>query len=239
MTVEYSIAPDGTELAEKLYRFRYQIYSDELGIRLDHYPVGKMRDEMDKSSHNYVALKDGNVIGSLRICDLQDIPDRADVDRKYDLQFMLDFFAPDEISHVSRLAVSTQARNTPVMVRLQQFAAREGRARNIRVTVADCSPKHLSLYGPIGYTPYGAPFQDPIFGLKIPILLVVSDLKLLQERRSPLLKPCAAYGDDPDARHWFELVVQHRRELNRHAGRLPDTFAAIQEWNHEVHTPCV
>jgi hypothetical protein len=226
--VEYLVARDGTELAERLYRFRYQIYGDELGIALDHYPAGRMRDKMDESARNYVAVKDGDVIGSLRTCDLVDIPDRAYIDHKYNLPLILEFFAPDEVTYVSRMAVGVQARHTPVMVRLQQYAVQEARARNVRVAFTDCSPKHLSLYGQIGYTPYGPPFQDPVFGLKVPILTVGGDLKLLQERRSPLLKACAPYGDDADARRWFELNVQDRLTAVAQAGSLAGIFPAVR-----------
>jgi len=211
--VEYLVARDGTELADRLYRFRYQIYGGELGIALPDCPDGRMRDSMDASAYNYVAVRDGNVIGSLRTCDLADMAERTQIDRKYNLPFILEFFAPCEVTHVSRMAVAATARNTPVMVRLQQYAVREARARGVRLAFTDCSPKHLPLYGPIGYTPYGPPFHDPVFGVKVPILTVGGDLELLRERRSPLLKACAIYGDDADARHWFERTVRHRLAL--------------------------
>ncbi|MET0981562.1 MAG: GNAT family N-acetyltransferase [Telluria sp.] len=213
MAVEYVVARDGTELAERLYRFRYQIYGGELGIALDHYPAGQMRDRLDAAARNYVAVRDGEVIGSLRTCDLADLPEHAQFGRNYNLPFILAFFAPNEVTYVSRMAVGAEARHTPVMVRLQQYAVQEARARGVRLAFTDCSPKHLPLYGPIGYTPYGPPFEDPVFGLKVPILTVGGDLKLLQERRSPLLKACAPYGDDAEARHWFERQVQARRAL--------------------------
>jgi hypothetical protein len=80
----------------------------------------------------------------------------------------------------------------------------------MRVAFSDCSPKLLPLEAKLGFRPYGPPFQDPVFGLKVPILAVGGDLKFLQERRSPMLKACAPYGDDADARRWFELNVQDR-----------------------------
>ncbi|MGZ4929218.1 MAG: N-acyl amino acid synthase FeeM domain-containing protein [Halobacteriota archaeon] len=207
MSVTYMLAQDGTELAEKLYRFRYRIYRYEIGVPLDGYREDRMRDEMDEVALNYVAMQNGNVIGGFRICDLVNIPDYCSFEEKYQLGLFRSYFSDKEISHVSRLAVGRSARKSPVMVRLFQCATREGLARKIRVTFADCSPHHLPLYFPIGYTPYGKRFHDPVFGEKSPILWVMRDLKLLHMRHSPLLEICSGFGDDPGARSWFHRHV--------------------------------
>jgi hypothetical protein len=212
MAIEYMLAQDGTELAEKLYCFRYRIYRYEVGVSMDGYAEDRMRDLMDEVALNYVAVQEGNIIGSLRICDLVRMYDYSSIAKKYNLQMFRTFFRDQEISHVSRLAIGISARRSPVMVRLFEYAIREGRTRNIRVTFADCSPHHLPLYVPIGYTPYGNRFLDPVFGEKSPILWVTGDLELLRARRSPLLKVCEKFGDDPEARSWFHQNIPEDAE---------------------------
>lgn len=66
MRVVYVSTP---EMAEKLFRFRYEMYVFNLKwFRHDDYPDGLVRDSFDEVSHNYAALDSQEIIiGSIRI----------------------------------------------------------------------------------------------------------------------------------------------------------------------------
>lgn len=66
MRVVYVSTP---EMAEKLFRFRYEQYVSNLKwFRHDDYPDGLVRDSFEDFSHNYIALDEhGMIIGSIRI----------------------------------------------------------------------------------------------------------------------------------------------------------------------------
>ena len=57
------------ELAERLFRFRYEMYVKELQwFKREDYPEGVVRDNFDDYSHNYVAINNqGEIEGSIRV----------------------------------------------------------------------------------------------------------------------------------------------------------------------------
>lgn len=58
-----------TELMQKIYRLRYQVYAHECGfIRPEDYPNGMESDEYDPQSVHFAAInEDGDIIGTMRI----------------------------------------------------------------------------------------------------------------------------------------------------------------------------
>jgi len=60
---------DNPELAERMYRFRYEMYVQELQwFRSEDYPEGMVRDDFDDHSYNYAAINHhGEIEGCIRI----------------------------------------------------------------------------------------------------------------------------------------------------------------------------
>ena len=60
---------DNPELAERMYRFRYEMYVQELQwFRREDYPKGVVRDHFDDYSHNYAAINNhGEIEGCIRV----------------------------------------------------------------------------------------------------------------------------------------------------------------------------
>ena len=60
---------DNSELAERLFRFRYEMYVQELQwFKSEDYPDGVVRDKFDDYSHNYVVINhQGEVEGCIRV----------------------------------------------------------------------------------------------------------------------------------------------------------------------------
>ena len=50
----------------------------------------------------------------------------------------------------------------------------------------------------IGYRLYAKPFVDPVFGPKIPLMLIVGDLEWLQSVRSPLVPSTVGAATDTE-----------------------------------------
>ncbi len=60
---------NNSELVERMYRFRYEMYVQELQwFKSEDYPEGVVRDKFDDYSHNYVAINhQGEVEGCIRV----------------------------------------------------------------------------------------------------------------------------------------------------------------------------
>ena len=60
---------ENSELAERMYRFRYEMYVQELQwFRSEDYPEGIVRDDFDDYSYNYAAINDqGEIEGCMRV----------------------------------------------------------------------------------------------------------------------------------------------------------------------------
>ena len=60
---------NNAELAEKMFRFRYDMYVQNLQwFKREDYPEGLVRDKFDEYSYNYVAINNrGEIEGSIRV----------------------------------------------------------------------------------------------------------------------------------------------------------------------------
>jgi CRP-like cAMP-binding protein/N-acyl-L-homoserine lactone synthetase len=206
-----------------VYRFRYQVYVEELGLAppgTDR-AAGQIRDALDEASTSYLLRRDQAVVGSLRVLRLADLRDPAPLVEKFALQPALEAFAPHEIATTSRFMLHPALRHGKAILALMRRAFEDARAGGVRLNYGDCSPHMLPLYEHLGYRRYGAAFNDPDFGYKLPIVMLLGDLEGFAEVRSPLTRVAERFPADPAARSWFE---RHYRAYLRPASAslLPD-----------------
>jgi hypothetical protein len=60
--------------------------------------------------------------------------------------------------------------------------------RGVKLTFCDCQPHLLNLYMRLGFQPYAPTFDQPGFGMMVPLLLILSDFRHLRFVHSPLLR---------------------------------------------------
>ncbi len=205
MTVRVFAARSAEE-REAIYRFRYRIYVEEMGLRppdADH-ERRRLADALDAHGLSLGLVEDdGTVLGSLRCLFLADLPDPAPLIAKFAMQPAIDRFGVGALGTTSRFMLDPRLRHGLAIFALIRAAFDEARARGTRLNYGDCSPHMLTFYESMGYRRYAAPFNDTAFGFKLPIVMLVGDLANFAAVRSPLLRLAEAHPDDAEARAWF------------------------------------
>ena len=76
---------------EAIYAFRYRVYVEEAAMtaEADH-DRRMLHDEYDEAAVSYAVHEDGEVVGSLRVILLEDVPERAPLVAKFGLGPLLD-----------------------------------------------------------------------------------------------------------------------------------------------------
>jgi len=189
---------------EQLYRFRYDIYVDEVRFtrHADH-ANRLLKDDLDEIAFSFAIFEDGRVVGSLRTLYLEDVADIAPLVDKFDMAPALAAFGKAAICTTSRFMVEPSLRNGSVVFKLMRAAYAHAMQRGVRLNFGDCSPHLIPFYEHMGYRRYTAGFNDSAYGYKIPILMLARDHTHFAQIRSLLARLAQAQPDDGEARHWF------------------------------------
>jgi GNAT superfamily N-acetyltransferase len=205
MCLEITIAQTQTEL-EDLFRFRYRIYVEEFGfspLEADH-EEQMLRDKLDDYAISYVLRSQGRIVGSLRTLFLADLPDPCPLIKKFQLTPAIETFGLSAICTTSRFMVAPELRHSRAIWKLMETAYQDAYQRGIRLNYGDCSPHLLPFYEHLGYRRYCSGYQDPSYGYKFPLLMLMGDLQRLETVRSPLRRLARLYADDWQIRQWFD-----------------------------------
>ncbi|HEV8718271.1 MAG TPA: cyclic nucleotide-binding domain-containing protein [Candidatus Binatia bacterium] len=193
---------------EKIFQFRYHVYVEELRLSPPAVDHGRKRlwDPLDDVSVSHVIFDDGEVMGSLRVTFLDEVPDPSPLIEKFALEPAVAAFGQSAICMTSRFILHPRLRHGTAIFRLMEAAFAHGMARRsyTRFNYGDCSPHLLPFYEHMGYRRYTRAYNDTAYGFKIPILMLVRDRQRFERVRSPLLRVAARHADDPEARTWFE-----------------------------------
>ncbi|HEY3197524.1 MAG TPA: cyclic nucleotide-binding domain-containing protein [Nitrospirales bacterium] len=190
---------------EKMFAFRYRIYVEELGFMLpdaDH-PRKRLWDPLDDVATSYMVLDNQEVVGSLRIVFLQDVPDPTSLIHKFAMRPAIAAMGEAAICTTSRFIIHPGLRRSLAILHLMEAGYRHAVERGVRLNYGDCSPHLLPFYEHLGYRRYTYAYNDITFGFKFPILMLL-DRQHLAEVRSPLTRVAARYADDEEARRWFQ-----------------------------------
>lgn len=189
---------------EALYRFRYSVYVEELGMtdQADH--VRKwLLDGYDDEATHYALYEDGKVAGSLRVILMARISDPDPLIAKFEMAPAIEAFGASAIITTSRFMIAGHLRNTMAVFRLMREAFIDSKRLGIKLNYGDCSPHLLPFYEHLGYRRYTEGINDTAFGYKLPILMLGCDREHLPKVRSPLARFLEPEDDDPESRLWF------------------------------------
>jgi CRP-like cAMP-binding protein len=191
---------------EKIFEFRYRVYVDVLGLS----PPGADRarkrlwDPLDDVSLPYALFDDEEVVASLRVTPLDDLPDPTALIEKFAMEPAIAAMGRSAIGTTSRFILHPRFRFGTAIYRLMEFAYDEAMARGLRLNYGDCSPHLLPFYEHLGYRRYTRAYNDTAFGFKLLILMLLRDQSRFRHVHSPLLRVALRYPDDPEAQVWFE-----------------------------------
>lgn len=211
------------EQRQAVYRFRYRIYVEELEWEppsVDH-ENRLLRDALDPLAQSYLLESDGEPVGTLRLLYLSRLADAGKLREKYALGPVLNSFQPDEVMFSSRFMLHPRLRHGKAILSLVGKAYEDARRDGIRLNFADCSPHLLPLYEHLGYRRYANPFEDPGFGFKLPLMMLMGDAEGLEAGHSPLARLARKFPVDDMVADWYQANYTHYAELPS-AQRLPD-----------------
>lgn len=192
----------------KVCELRYRVYVEELQIptpEADH-ESRWVRDRVEDNSVSFAAWKDGEAIGSLRLTCLSDLPDPQKQLARMHMHPAFGAFGLDAICTTSRFMLDPRIRNGRLIYPLMKAVYDHARNRGIRLNYGDCSPHHLPFYQHLGFRIYERGFDDPAYGYKLPLLMLMGDRQEFRRRRTPLARAARDYPDDHEALQWFNAT---------------------------------
>ena len=197
--------PDGIYLAETeeereaVYRFRYQVYVEEMGRyreTADH-DNRRLWEPCDDQSRIGFALENGEVVATGRFTwgGHGPLPERQI--RQYDLEPFLAELPPEAIGVGERGMVTPRLRGTNLLLRMLQHSLAFVNENRIQLTFGNCEPHLLNLYLGLGHRTYAKRnVNSPEAGYLIPIMFVPEDVAYLRNLNSPLVHYVKDFGED-------------------------------------------
>lgn len=214
--IAFASTPDERE---RIFRFRYRIYVQEMGKQpsyADHVN-SRLCDDMDNDAAaiGYAAAGD-EIIATIRWNQgtAKTIPER------WKKIYALDRFsryAPEALGFSSRLMLAPAWRGSMVLNALLASLFRRGREAGALFDFINCAPSLIELYEQLGYRRYTDGFVDEDVGYRVPLVLVLDDVEHMRAVHSPFMRLPVPIASDPAIPAWFreeftgQLGIVNRR----------------------------
>ncbi len=187
-------AASGEDDLQEIFTFRYRVYAEKMGrryIRDADHRARTIRDDLDEAGCHFTVKHQGRLVGSVRGHLIKnfapDHPFRKEAREQYALEPFVAAY-PDGIGFSSRLIIDPDHRQGPVLNRLLVHSFEAGLRNGVHFGFVQCSPSLVDLYERLGYRRYTDNLVDPVFGYKVPMVLVLNDRDYLRSIRSPLAR---------------------------------------------------
>jgi hypothetical protein len=191
----------------------------------------QLRDDLDDVSTSFGIFEGDEVLGSIRLTLVDDLPDPSALYPKLGFEDAIDAFGIQALCLTSRFIVDQRARGGTAMLRMMTACFDMASSRGVRLNYGDCSPALLRFYEDMGFRRYRRPYNDPVDGFTLPTVMPMHDRAHLALVRSPLHRAALNYPDDRAVRDWFDAsftdyAARERPErdlaaASRLFGRLP------------------
>ncbi|MCH2061766.1 MAG: cyclic nucleotide-binding domain-containing protein [Verrucomicrobiales bacterium] len=195
---------------EELTRFRYDIYVRGMKKNVagaDH-DLGRISDELDAISKNFVIRKDNRILGTLRLTysdELSSVPAKfAEFQEIFSFKPFLES-ACGRLCFTSRLMISPELRGSTLLWRLFSEAFRTAMSDGVLFDFCAAPPYMAQLYAQLGYRRYKSNILYQSFGYDIPMVQVLRDAQHLEKCGSPFLKALHQLMPDENCQEveWF------------------------------------
>jgi GNAT superfamily N-acetyltransferase len=147
----------------------------------------RLGDANDERSELLIAYADGEPVGVMRLTFGADGPFPADFLETYGMDDFLPVVSRSAMMVLTRFVVRKAHRRTAVPFGLITEAAQIGAGRGIELAFCDCQPHLINLYQGLGFRAYRQTYNDPPFGLMVPLVFIATDGDHLRQVGSPLL----------------------------------------------------
>ncbi|WP_395686846.1 cyclic nucleotide-binding domain-containing protein [Aestuariivirga sp.] len=198
------------EAAQQAFRLRYKVFAAERGYGAEEkdHEFSSSRDIVDDYAHIYVAIKDGEVIATVRTiysrdCDFRKVIP-GEVAEAWKIEAFLETF-PDALAAASQFAILPQYRGSLAAALIMSKIYSDLLDDDIDFLFSICSTYLIEFYSHIGFQVYSPTYADDV-GFTTPIISVVRDWRHLEAIKSPTLKQLAkrklCTGEHPSVA-WF------------------------------------
>lgn len=214
------------EEKERLYRFRYDIYVEELGksaVAAADHSSRRLVDDYDQQARQFYVETGDQVTACLRtlMTGSRDgdnaIPEALGA--TYHVEPFLDFSPKARISFSSRLMVAAGQRGSAALHLMLSQAYEVALDQGVMFDFCHCSPALVELYEHLGYRRYARNFADPEVGYRVPLVLLLRDADHLRAIRSPFWRKLR---DRPNLWHSDSVGAWLRAEF--------PMSATVSEW---------
>ena len=170
-------------------KLRYQIYVQEMQVYVseaDH-EQGVLTDDRDLTDRLLYAEVDGEVVGAISLTIGADAPIDQGFETIFNLERFSRFIPETGMSVATRLVVKPEYRSTSLSFKLMAEASRVATEAGVQLMFCTCQPHLLKMYNRIGFRSYNIEiYNDPQFGIMIPLVLMMGDAGHLNSIRSPM-----------------------------------------------------
>jgi len=188
MNASYHYAETQAEI-DAIYRLRYEVYVEEMHIFGD---VADHENRMltgpnDENARLLYATIDGEIVASLRLNLGKDAPFTEELEETYNLERFRTVADDSQLLVLTRFMVRPEYRGTSIAHQMICQVGELCLKEEIEISVCDCQPHLVRYYQRMGFRSYDCQvYNDPEFGIMIPLAFVNGDLDYLQSIRSPL-----------------------------------------------------
>lgn len=220
------------EEKEAVYRFRYDIYVEEMGRYrgiADH-AHRRFREPEDDTARIFYAASDGKVVATSRMNWGGDAPFTDRLIDHYRLEPFLAEIPPEAMAVGERGMVSTELRGSPIFSELGKKTSEFISEKRVQLIFGACEPHLLSRYVSQGSQTFAAEnINSPDAGYLIPIVNVVEDVEYLRRIGSPSASTARDWGDDARVPKCMERLLAN--DGNVMSQRLVDSGLYLGEVN--------
>ena len=174
-------------LKEKIYKFRYSIYCDELSREKDiaDHDSKTITDKLDETALLLGAFVNEEVIGTFRLnlsCDT-DLPHK----KLFEMPRFEKLY-PERVCLASKLMIAPRYRRSLLFFELAKAFYRVGAEYGAGITVMGCNQEAISAFRKVGFRTYKPAQNYTEYGTITPMLFDHEDLNYLVKIRSPLVR---------------------------------------------------
>ncbi len=202
---------------EAIYRFRYQVYVEEMGKRpgyADHHQK-MLFDDLDETADLFMVEFEGEIIATARLNQMNN----TDFGEHWRSVYRLDKwnkFDDSAISMSSRLMVALKWRGSAVLGGLLLALYENSRKKGVLFDFLNCTPSLLEFYEQLGYRRYSDGFMDKDAGYHLPLVLILEDVEHVRRVRSPFWRLARKLESNTDDVNWFETQFpEHKVHINK------------------------
>lgn len=200
-----------------VYRFRYNVYVDEMGKSLSYadHKQKMLKDDLDDSAELFMAIFNTDVIATARL-NHGDVTEFNQYWRDIYKLDQWDEFPARAVTVNSRLMVAEDWRGTAILGNLVQELFRHLRIRGVRFSFLTCAPSLLEFYEQLGYRRYTDGYVDDDVGYLVPVVFVLEDAAYMKLVHSPFRRVAREYKADSSGSEWLEdHFPEHTAHINK------------------------